>query len=565
MNPNTRLAKDILFSLKEQGVSEFCVCPAARNAPLVTAVVANPHLFKVYYFFEERCAAFFALGRVKTTGNPVGIITTSGTAAGELLPAVMESHYSGLPLVLITADRPQYYRGSGAPQAAEHLGIYGVYASKTLDLCPGQKFTLSRSLLKSSLHINPCFDEPLLEPDLKDSLSSYLLPEVLTEVSRSRGGDNPSFNNNVNNNVQSPVGALSELEIHSLTSKINPFLDSVQRPLAIVGGVSAEARTSVVQLLKRWGIPTFCEALSGLREEPELASVRVAGMAQIVERALHSNDPASYPIDGVIRIGSIPTHRFWRDLEIKLSHLPVLSLSPLPFSGLGRASSLITGPLHELCKKMLEEVERRGLRLEKQAMELIERDRVWQYQVEKLLEEEPESEPGMIAALSRQIPQSSRVYLGNSLPIREWDLAASKDAKGLDLWGSKGLNGIDGQISTFLGFSTPATENWAIFGDLTTLYDLPGPWILPQLPNLLVRIVIVNNGGGKIFSRMFPLQEFQNKHDIEFKSWADLWKISYQKHTKIPPQFQFNSLHEIIELVPSEEATQRFWQKYSSL
>jgi 2-succinyl-5-enolpyruvyl-6-hydroxy-3-cyclohexene-1-carboxylate synthase len=157
------------------------------------------------------------------------------------------------------------------------------------------------------------------------------------------------------------------------------------------------------------------------------------------------------------------------------------------------------------------------------------------------------------------------VYLGNSLPIREWDLAAEKKSKDLDCWGSKGLNGIDGQISTFLGFSSPQSENWAVLGDLTTLYDLPGPWILPQLPETLVRFVIVNNGGGKIFSRMFPLQEFQNRHDIEFKSWADLWKIPYQKHTRVPDQFVFNSLHEIIELVPSEEATQRFWKKYAAL
>jgi len=117
-------ARRVIGSAQELGVRDFCVCGGSRNAPLLAVVGA------AYSFVDERSAAFFALGRIKLTGRPVAVITTSGTAAAELLPAAIEAHYSGLPLILITADRPARYRGTGAPQAIEQEGIFGVYASR---------------------------------------------------------------------------------------------------------------------------------------------------------------------------------------------------------------------------------------------------------------------------------------------------------------------------------------------------------------------------------------------------------------------------------------------------
>src|SRR6185436_3564388 len=127
------------------GVRDFCVCGGSRNAPLLAVVGA------AYSFVDERSAAFFALGRAKLTGRPAAVITTSGTAAAELLPAAVEAHYSGVPLILITADRPARYRGTGAPQAIEQEGLFGVYAARD---------AASWSRL-GALHINVEFDEPL--------------------------------------------------------------------------------------------------------------------------------------------------------------------------------------------------------------------------------------------------------------------------------------------------------------------------------------------------------------------------------------------------------------------
>ena len=154
---NIERARRLVEQVRELGTSDFCTCAGSRNSPLL-AVIGLPGyrvagLPGLFSFVDERSAAFFALGRIKQHSNPVAVVTTSGTAVAELLPAVIEAHYSGLPLVLITADRPSRYRGSGAPQAIEQIGIFGSYAATSPD---GWDRV-------GPLHINIEFDEPLID------------------------------------------------------------------------------------------------------------------------------------------------------------------------------------------------------------------------------------------------------------------------------------------------------------------------------------------------------------------------------------------------------------------
>ncbi len=154
---NIERARRLVQQVRDLGASEFCVCAGSRNSPLI-AVLGNrgprPEARgPIFSFIDERSAAFFALGRVKLTGQPTAVVTTSGTAVAELLPAVVEAHYAGLPLVLLTADRPARYRGTGAPQAIEQTGIFGPYAATSPE-------GWSR---KTPLHLNVEFDEPLID------------------------------------------------------------------------------------------------------------------------------------------------------------------------------------------------------------------------------------------------------------------------------------------------------------------------------------------------------------------------------------------------------------------
>lgn len=152
---NLQRARRLVEQIRGLGTGDFCACAGSRNSPLL-AVLGNPATGQpgnLFSFVDERSAAFFALGRIKQSGRPAAVVTTSGTAVAELLPAVIEAHYSALPLVLITADRPARYRGSGAPQAIEQVGIFGSYAATAID-------GWSRA---RPLHINIEFDEPLID------------------------------------------------------------------------------------------------------------------------------------------------------------------------------------------------------------------------------------------------------------------------------------------------------------------------------------------------------------------------------------------------------------------
>ena len=149
---NIERARRLVEQVRELGTNDFCACAGSRNSPLL-AILGSLTDASVFSFVDERSAAFFAIGRTKLSGRPAAVVTTSGTAVAELLPAVVEAYYSALPLVLITADRPSRFRGSGAPQAIEQIGIFGSYAATTLD-------GWTRS---TPLHINIEFDEPLID------------------------------------------------------------------------------------------------------------------------------------------------------------------------------------------------------------------------------------------------------------------------------------------------------------------------------------------------------------------------------------------------------------------
>src|SRR5205823_2005484 len=147
---------------RARGAADFCVYAGSRNAPLLAVLSVTPDI-RLWPFVDERSAAFFALGRAKLSGSPAVVVTTSGTAVAELLPAVVEAFYSGTPLIAITAARPARYRATGAPQCIEQEGIFGPYASASVT------------------HVNVEFDEPLIDADPSPSPSPSPSPNLPSE------------------------------------------------------------------------------------------------------------------------------------------------------------------------------------------------------------------------------------------------------------------------------------------------------------------------------------------------------------------------------------------------
>ncbi|MBX3021004.1 MAG: 2-succinyl-5-enolpyruvyl-6-hydroxy-3-cyclohexene-1-carboxylic-acid synthase [Bdellovibrionales bacterium] len=503
---NLHLAASVIEACARVGVREFVLCAGARNAPLVKLLdqrqsEGQASEFKTFSFFEERSAAFFALGRMQASGRPVAVITTSGTAVAELLPATIEAHYQGLPLLLLTADRPKRYRGCGAPQTIVQTGMFSHYVEHEWDLEAGTAVDLATWSRLRPLHVNVCFEEPNPPPEAAEKKTTQSTLELST-----------------------------------------PFaIHSFRQPLVIVAGLSSQVAPSILSILKTWQQPVYAEAASQLRGQ--------LGDLEILEASI-----ARLPHDGVIRIGTVPTLRYWRDLEN--SDIPVAHFSDLPFSGMPRTQTVF--PLGALPKSAAAEWQssRDG-----EVSRALQNNTETRRRLVALLEKYPLSEPGWINWISRAIPEQARVFLGNSLPIREWDLAAQPSRA--EIFVNRGANGIDGLISTFLGVAAQTHSNWAILGDLSALYDLSGPWALRERPELKdVTLVVINNGGGKIFQRIFNNALFENRHALGFGDWAKMWDWDYALWDKLPTAVGPCVRPRVLEIRPDEEQTAKFWEEW---
>jgi 2-succinyl-5-enolpyruvyl-6-hydroxy-3-cyclohexene-1-carboxylate synthase len=531
---NLELALQTLQDLHGNGVRSVIVCPGARNSAWVEALLESSRdaslgfAFEVLNHFEERAAGFAALGRARASGKPVAVLTTSGSAAGELLPAAMEAFYTGTRIYFLTADRPRRFRGTGSPQACEQVGIFGVYCSEGLDIdgesskafafATGPKLPAGRG----PVHWNVCFEEPQTESQLVADLSA-------------------------------PVFDMSE----------------ARYPLVIVGELSRDESRIVSTVLRNWGYPVITEALSQLSTDPSLDELRIEAHRGLWQEAVANG----YPIDAVIRIGGVPTLRLWRDLEVhpEASKVPVLSISSLPFSGLPRAKALqmLVGDLYRLTVPAPRFAGTESYRAWRTA------NHARRFELLRLLGAHTAGEPGVFRSLSEEIPENALVYLGNSLPIREWDLCAHREARfsARTIAASRGLNGIDGQLSTFFGMISAGPENWAILGDLTALYDSTAPWILREFERAGAapadwHLAIINNSGGRIFERLFGKPAYINEHSIGFEHWAKQWGLSYSRidgasvREFVKASRAAGSLPQVLEIIPDTVATAAFWKEW---
>lgn len=523
---NEQIAHQVLKEALKHGVKEFCICAGSRNAPFISLLAKEKSIIK-HYWFEERSAAFFALGRSRASGKPIAIITTSGTAVSELFSAIVEAHYTGVPLLIITADRPRRFRGTGAPQTIEQVGIFGHYVEFNEDLAEAEKSYLEFWEKNGPAHVNVCFEEPL---KIKGNLPS--ITEDISEISTKKSKAQFDYD------------------------KILCMFDQCQYPFVIVSTIEEKDKEAVAKFLLELKAPVYLEGVSGLREDARLDHIKISKIDGFWDRA----DKAGYTIDTLIRIGGVPTARIWRDLEDRQYKMRVLSINSVPFSGLSWGD-LICAPLTEFFSGLKVQPCIRGMI----AAKWIERDRGYVKELEKVILEEPTAEQSLFYGLSLLIPEKSLIFLGNSLPIREWDLTAIRNDKKFKVCSSRGVCGIDGQISTFLGLCSKDTPNWALLGDLTALYDMAGPWILSKLKDVIVNIVVINNGGGKIFERMYAEKEFLNLHDLNFKPLADMWGLHYEKYNALPSEFKNVNRSRLIEIVPDNESTNRFWKKHSAI
>ncbi len=513
-------AVEVVRQCLRAGVCEFVICAGARNAALIEALARaeTAGLVRLWRHFEERGAGFFALGRMMETGLPCAVVTTSGTAAAELLPAVIEAHYQARPLVALTADRPAEFRGSGAPQAIEQVGIFGVYAAQG---------DLSGWDGRGPLHVNVEFEEAF-EPGDEDFSGETAGTFVL---------------------------AKDRLDVAALARWLRE--DLYRGIVVMVGGLEPDEREEVFHFCRDFGAPVVVEATSGLREALEGLAIHDA------DRVLKAHPPGK-----ILRLGEVPSGRFWRDLE-ELPGVSVWSVCRNGLPGLARESQVTRGILNRVIPALgdLESAE--------DALDLLVGASARAARVEELLECYPDGEPALMRVVSHYASIASGVFLGNSLPIREWNLFAQWARPVPMVRANRGANGIDGQISTWLGWSAEVGESWAVVGDLTALYDLAAPFVLGQVEQQGRVLVVINNHGGGIFSRVPRLDAMSpraaecmvNAHTADFAGMAALWGMDHLQIRRADDfdRFEPGEKTVLLEVIPDAEQTRRFWADWDRL
>ncbi len=461
-----RWARLLAHALRAVGLGEAVVIPGSRSTPLIAALQdAGIRLITVH---DERVGAFLALGLARTLRRPVAVVTTSGSAGGHLLPAAMEAHASGIPLLLITADRPPHLVGAGASQTTDQSRLLeGFVKGHILIPPPGsmpppaltrmalQAWEMATSGLPGPVHLNIPFTKPL-EPDPS--------PPDLPPVPR--------------------VSGARELPMPPVDLDLSALLSPHPRVLAVVGeNLPPLARRWVTELART--IPVLASPLAGVK------GIRTYGL--LARHPLRENVVP----EAVLQIGALPLDRaFLAWMET----WPVKVWVQIALDGRWK------DPFHRTTHWIPTGLPDPPGALPTEAFQSLweQADRALVQWLEARLREEEGIWAGLLRLL-RLIPSGAWWHIGASLPVRDLEMVAGAVPRLPWIWMNRGLNGIDGLVATAAGEALAGTPGVLWLGDMAFLHDLGGLVALGKLrPPLLV--VAVHNAGGRIFEEL-PIAE----------------------------------------------------------
>ncbi len=525
-NLNLAWARLIIEELVRCGVRACCMASGSRNSPLVVAAAEHARMQTVIHH-DERGAAFFALGHARATGVPCAWLTTSGTAAANGLPAVVEASRASAPLIALTADRPPELRDAGANQAIDQVKLYGDNVRWFFDLpCPTPDIdpafvltTIDQAVHRACsapagpVHLNCMFREPLVGD--RDVASPVLAP-----LQDWRERDAP-----YTNYPESRPTLQSEALQH-----IASVVKVASRGLLLVGQLDSTAETSVLSSFAAGlGWPVLADVTSGLRLRP-------AGYprAPYYDQLLLSDAAATVLApDVVLHVGGRMTSRRLQQYLVKQrcetyihvsagpgrqdpGHLVSLHAQSDPSEFCTALSPLLGESDHE---KWVKAWETKGEGLDS----IVDAT---------LGETQSVSEPGVARSVSRSLPAGHGLFLGSSMPIRDMDAYGYAEGKALAVAANRGASGIDGTLASAAGYAAgldcPVT---VVAGDLACLHDINSLALVARRP---ITLVIVNNDGGGIFS-FLPIAEqedvfeshFGTPHGFTFEGAAGMYGINY--------------------------------------
>jgi len=485
------------------GIKHVCISPGARNSPLTYAFTEKTKI-ECYSNVDERSSAFFALGLAKVSNLPVILLSTSGTAPANYYPAIIEASMGRWPLVVLSADRPNYLINTGENQTINQQHLYGNFVRYFADVgIPINKYDrlehiLQRAISKSMglesvippgpVHLNFPFEEPLIIKKL-ETFSKY------------------------ENNPQKQLKQKSIIRINKLRK--------IHKPLIVVGPMENNSfQEHIMNLSKKIHAPIFADPLSQMRYG--FSNSAIISHYDIFLRNIDIKPGV------IIRFGRKPTSKILCQFLKKYKDKTTLVDPWEKFND--DSLNYNQSPIDKYCSKDFD-------------VELSEDSKKWfkkiLYFEDKVEQEISVSElfhEGMAARVCTESIESGGTFIiGNSMPIRDVDMFTSTLNKQFDVYANRGSSGIDGIISTALGISKHKKNKYSILliGDLSFFHDMNGLSALQYKMDLT--IVVINNSGGGIFSFLpiskLNLQEYDKywKTDtgISIQKVSDLYNCKY--------------------------------------
>ena len=526
----------IVEELVRSGVDFFCVAPGSRSTPLVAALAENTKARPLVHF-DERGTAFAALGYARATGRPAAWITTSGTAAANGLPAIVEAATDGVPMLCLTADRPPELRQTGANQTIVQPNIFGDYVRWSFDLPAPDLSVDPASVLttvdqavyraqrapKGPVHLNLMFREPFLHD-------------------REVEGENVSGPGSWQENglpytryaTTKPAVDREEAEL------LWEGLRLVERGLVVAGRLESRAQGEAVSRLAdvlNWpllaDIGSQTRLGDGARSRTAYYDALLAG-GQFWEE----NRP-----EAVLHFGGRALSKRLEQALARVAPDPymVVRESPFRLDPSHRVTHSVESNIEELCAAFVERAEARPSAGTSRWLASWGKasEKVGAIMDRRFTDEKELSEPSVAWLVSRHIPEDHGLVLASSMPIRDMDTFAATDGPSVPVAANRGASGIDGTVATAAGFvrgsGRPVT---LVIGDLALLHDLNSLAMLRDLP---VVVVVLNNDGGGIFSFLPVAQQkkffepyFGTPHGLGFEAVAAMFGLGYERPRTAP-------------------------------
>lgn len=523
-------AQLVVEQLVQQGIKHFCVSPGYRNSALLVALSKTKNI-EIHSHVDERGAAFFALGLAKSTNNTVALICTSGTAVANYHPAILEAFYGHVPLLVITADRPQELLGVGANQSMNQINIFGGHVRfhahipalelqsravvENISHLAARCAHLTRENYSGPVHLNIAFREPFL-PDKNDAAAAEVAPKISFHSAKPL----PSHD------------SLNEI-VRLIREKKKILLAIGQNFSQISSGNPDKFSQTISALAEKLDAPVFVEASSG--------AVKQNNFCFRFEHLLKNESlrPLLSP-DLMIRFGSPLTSKAFLELHER-SRAPIMIFD---FIGETRnqnygEATYVSGDPATWAKALLEGIEARS-HVDTLAwkQKIIACNGTADDLLDKYLRAENKFTEWHFAQIfSQNIHAKEEVFLGNSMPIRDFDSVASVTESNITMHSNRALSGIDGIISTALGTCYASKKKMhLVIGDISFLHDLNALSLAKRLsPHVHCNIFVINNGGGEIF-RIVPSGDivgaehlFTTPQELNFKFIAEGFGLSYKK------------------------------------